>query len=516
MYDLLIKNGTVVDGTRQKPFAADVAVKDGRIVRISTGDENAAAKVIDAAGLIVSPGFIDIHSHCEGLPFLEVRYENKLLQGITTELGGNCGGACTPDVRTQKRNSFATMAGYAAAFAEKGGYLTNMACLSGHAPLRVNVLDYSSREPSPEELERMKHILEDDLRAGSFGMSLGLIYPPSAFGKADELMALAEVIRQYDGILAVHMRSEGPRIFEAVDEMLTIAEKSGVHLQISHLKLMGRPQWGQADELLEKIEEAQARGVNVTCDQYPFPASNTNLTALLPDWAQEGGWPETIRRINAPTEELEEAITERIRDRGGAESILIANVAGADEYNGKRISEIAREAGLNPTDAVLKVLRDGAKGSGGLSSNAIYFCINEEDILRIMQKTYVAVGTDGHGASYDEQLTPTNQHPRNYGTFPRFFQYVREKGLMQIEDAVYKCTGLPAKILGLPDRGVIREGAFADLTVFDSGTIRNRSEFLRARQKPEGIRCVIVNGVLAAENNEVVSFDAGRCLLKKV
>lgn len=517
MYDLVLRGGTVVDGTRTKAFCADVAVKDGIIAEIAPEIRDAAAETIDVSGRIVAPGFIDIHTHSDGTPFIPYLTDSKILQGITTEITGNCGTSVMPckEEKLDELNEFlrakstarASINDYAADINSAGG-LNNYGALIGHSTLRIAVMGFCDRNPDRTELEELKQMLDRELERGAFGMSLGLIYPPSAFSERAELTELAKVVKQHDALLAVHMRNEGPRIFEAVDEMLGIAEESGVHLQISHLKLMGKPQWGKSDLLLKKIEDAQSRGINVTCDQYPFLASSTRLTAVLPHWAHDGGYGEMTERLKNPTEELKAAIAERVEERGGADTVLIMSSPGAAQYQGKYISDICLDTGLDVADTVIKILLETK-----VNTQCIYFCINEIDMLNIMSKMYICTGSDGSAYSYLPEYTKSSPHPRNFGTYPQFYQTVREHNLMSVEDAVYKTSALPAKFLGISDRGLLKKGLAADITIFDFDRIRNLSSYTNPAVKPEGIEYVIIGGKIAVHNNIVINEHTGKVLL---
>ena len=517
MYDLILRGGTVVDGKRSQPYAADICSREGRIARIAPEGGEEAREVVDVSGLAVAPGFIDIHTHSDACPLVDYEPESKLHQGITTEITGNCGTSILPSlpensreivqyffddtsmfsqvVLNEKDRSLDGLYGveeYARAVAAHG-CTANYGQLVGHGTLRGAVMGFVDRDPEPEEMERLKDLLERELRAGAFGMSLGLIYPPSAFCKREELVELAKVLKKYDALLTVHMRNEGPRIFQAVDEMLDITRRSGVHLQISHLKLMGKPQWGRSQELLDKIEAARQEGMTITCDQYPYTATSTSMTALLPKWAHDGGVSALVARVKAPDQRLKDETAAEMEDRGGPAHVMVSGTHGYHpEWEGRTVAELAEELKLSPADTVVHAL----DCCGGRVA-CIYFSIDEGDMLNIMKDMDIAVGSDGYGLSFDRSITITDPHPRSFGTFPRFLELARDHRLMPLEDAVYKLTGLPADILGLRDRGTLAEGRIADITVFDAERVRDTSEFTDSVRKPEGICHVLVGGEFA-------------------
>ena len=528
MYDLILAGGTIVDGTRAKPYAANVCIKDGIIADISQQQVQDAKEIVDVTGLIVSPGFIDIHSHSDASPLVNYLADSKLAQGVTTELAGNCGISnlpATPEHIDEINEYFISqlelptyetkparmsITDYAADVKAKGANI-NACSLVGHGTLRLAVMGFVNRDPSEKEMEELKALLARELERGAVGMSLGLIYPPSAFSAKEELIELAKVLKKYNAILSVHMRNEGPKVFEALDEMLEITEKSGVHLQISHLKLMGKPQWGRSDELLKKIDDAKAKGMNITCDQYPFIASSTSLTAVLPNWAHEGGITGMMHRMETKEGTLCEELLQKVEERGGAHTILITSTHGYHpEWDGKYLSELAQEFGLSVEDTVLKILMEC-----NTSVACVYFCINEDDMFNIMKKMYICIGSDGYAMSYDPQITQTNPHPRNFATFPQFFQLVRENNLMPLEDAVYKVTALPAQIIGLKDRGVLKVGNAADITVFDMQQFASRSTFLESKVRPVGMHHVLVNGSFALRDGAVTDAREGAVLMVK-
>ena len=517
MYDLVLAGGLIVDGKRTKPYTANLCIQDGRIAKITT-EAVSAAETLDVTGLAVAPGFIDIHSHSDVVPFLDRTPQGKILQGVTTEVIGNCGSSILPSpegdrtlheefCQAKKHHpGFASVTEYADAV-NAVGHVCNCMPLLGHGNLRVSVMGFVNRDPDEKEMEQLKAVLEREMQRGTPGMSLGLIYPPSAFSAKEELIELSRIIAKYDGILAVHMRNEGPRLFEAVDEMIEIAEKSGVHVQISHLKLMGAPQWGKAPQLIAKLDEARARGLNITADQYPFPASSTSLTALVPHWAHEGGYAALTARVEAREGNICEGILKEMTNRGGPDTIMVDSHSHSDtDYRGKFIGQIAKELGLDPVEAVRKVLLDTK-----CSAHCIYFCINEEDIRYIMKQDYVCVGSDGTARNYD---CAGNPHPRNFATFPQYFQTVREHNILPLEDMVYKATALTASILGIRDRGTLEEGMWADVTVFDPENFASRSTFLAPKAQPAGLVHVVVNGVIAVRNGDLTGEAPGRAVLK--
>ena len=528
MYDLVLTGGTIVDGTRSKSYVADVCIKDGKIAQIIETFSGEAKEMVDVSGKIVSPGFIDIHSHSDACPLVDFAPDGKMYQGVTTEIAGNCGTSILPNdpdnqaacqqyfvsetqmpIGTLSLNGIHGMKEYARR-AEENGFPIHYGMLVGHGTLRGAVMGFVDRDPDEDEMEQLKAVLERELQNGAFGMSLGLIYPPSAFCKPEELVELAKVLKKYDAILAVHMRNEGPRVFQAVEEMIDITRRSGVHLQISHLKLMGKPQWGRAQELLDLIESARREGLTITCDQYPYTATSTSLTALLPHWAHDGGVPAMLERIKNPSPEMKQAVAQEMENRGGPQAVMVAGTYGYHpEWEGKRIAQISAELNMPPADTAIYVLNAcGGKVSG------IYFTINEEDMLHIMRDMRIAVGSDGYGFSYDRSITRNNPHPRSFGTFPRFLQVVRDHGLMSLEDAVYKMTGLPAAILGLKDRGQVKEGMTADLAVFDAETVKDNAEYTDSVRKPDGILHTLVEGHFVLRDGNFVGSKHG-CILKR-
>ena len=521
MYDIILTGGLVVDGSGEKPYSANVCIQDGKIACI-TKELPEAKETVDVTGLAVTPGFIDTHSHADVAHLKDYPVYSQVAQGVTTEIAGNCGTSIMPAFpeKVEQMNkhlavkkglgTFLSVSDYAEAGNAHGACM-NYGTLIGHSNLRLAVMGFVNRDPDEQEMEALKALLEREMQRGAFGMSLGLIYPPSAFSKKEELVELAKVIAKYDGILAVHMRNEGPRLFEAVQEMLDIAEASGVHLQISHLKLMGKPQWGKNPQLLKMLLDARAKGLNITCDQYPFVASSTGLSALVPHWAHEGGYEDMVRRLKNKEGDICQGIAKEMENRGGPGAILVANTYGSNpQWEGKYISQLMEEFSLDAVETVLKVLI-----GCGARTFCVYFSMCKEDMLAIMGQNFICVGSDGESMSHDKEKTTFVPHPRYFSAFSQFFQTVREEHVMPLEKAVYKVTALPASILGIRDRGMLKEGMAADIAVFDPDTIASQSTFLESRAWPVGVVHVLVNGQFSIRDGKPTGENPGKVLLKQ-
>lgn len=520
MYDLVLHGGLVYDGTGSAPVRANVCIRGGKIAEISQTVPQ-AREILNVTGLAVSPGFIDTHTHSDASHLRGFSALSQVAQGVTTELAGNCGGSVMPYlpegreemneyIRGRKGvDAFESVSDYALKGNSVGAPL-NYGTLIGHSNLRMAVMGFVNRDPDEQEMRQLEALLDREMARGAFGMSLGLIYPPSAFSKSWELERLARVIRKYDGILAVHMRNEGPRLFEAVEEMLSIARNSGVHVHISHLKLMGKPQWGKHPQLLKLLTDAREEGLHVTCDQYPFLASSTGLSALVPHWAHEGGYGDMVRRLEEQGGDICQGIAREMDNRGGPDAVMVVNTYGKNpQWEGKKISELSQILGLEPVDTVRHVLIH----CGGRVF-CVYFSMNKADVLGIMDQTFICVGSDGESLSHDRAVTTYVPHPRYFAAFARFFQTVREEKRMPLEKAVYKATALPADILGLRDRGLLREGLRADITVFDPDTIGSEADFLESRIWPQGVKYVLVGGTFVIRDGAFTGALPGRVLLK--
>lgn len=517
-YDLMLSGGLVIDGKGNKPYAANICVQNGKIARITTETVD-AKEILDVTGLAVAPGFIDTHSHSDANFLLDAPTESKLAQGVTTEIIGNCGMSVLPTTEPyfEEMDKYvqlnygiharSSVSEYAADVEAKGLSI-NCGILVGHSMLRMAVMGFVNRDPDETEMEQLKALLDRELCRGAKGMSLGLIYPPSAFSSQEELVELSKVIAKHGGLLAVHMRNEGAKVFEAVDEMIAIARLSGAHVHISHLKLMGKPQWGRSTELLQKIRDARSEGVHITCDQYPFHASSTLVTAMVPHWAHAGGPEELMRRLRQREGTVVQEIQKEMENRGGPHAVLVVNTRGAHPaWEGMYIDEIAQELGVDPVDAVIRVVLE-TKTVG----ECIYFSMDAQDVMNIMKEPYICVGSDGNALSFDKNFTKSNVHPRHFAAFSQFFQTVRENSLMPIEQAVHKTTGLAAEIMSITDRGVLAEGMAADITVFDPDSYESRSSFMESRVPPAGVRHVLVNGQFALRDGSITQAHNGKVI----
>ena len=522
MYDFVLKNGLVVDGTRIPPYNASVCIKDGRIAEITEDLSVTGKEVIDCNGKVIAPGFIDLHTHSDACPLNKSKSEAMLHQGVTLEIGGNCGISLIPsnEERKEEIRSFFSrtievniedeslevnnMDDYVEE-GNKNQLPINSGMLIGHGTLRACVMGFDDKKPTIEELEEMKDLLDKELKSGAFGMSLGLIYPPSNYADIDEFVELAKIIKANNGIMTVHMRNESDLIFDSVNEMIEVAKKSGVHLHISHLKLMGKPQWGKSQGLLDYIEAARKDGCTITCDQYPYEATATGLSALVPSWALNGGNSKMLERLVEKDARLVTDITAVMEKRGGPSRVVVASTHGVfPEFDGKNIEEISKITGKSPVDSVIDILIS-CKGEVA----AIYFALSFDDVLNIMKSMDISIGSDGVDFGYDVTYNP---HPRSFGTFPRFLKIVRENNLMPLEDAVYKITGLPSQIIRLVDRGVLKVGNVADITVFDFNQVKDTATFEKSPVKPEGIEHVFVAGIPAMLYGEQTDNREGKII----
>ena len=496
-YDLVITNARVVDGSGNPWFRADVGMKGGRIARVGRVPASEAARVIDAQGRILAPGFIDVHAHVENIYELPDA-ENFVRMGVTTLVTGNCGGSAVDVGRFLGRAAETPLA-------------VNLATLVGHNSVRREVFGLANRAPSPEELERMKALVEQAMRDGAVGLSTGLIYVPGTYSKTDEVLELARVAARHGGLYATHMRNEGLTVAEAIRESIEIGERAGLPVQISHFKLSAKKLWGQSDTTLGLVREARKRGLAVTVDQYAYPASSTSLDSRLPDWVEEGGREEGRRRIADPAQH--ERIVREMKDslkKSGFKDFSFARVAGyraRPEYNGKSIAEITKLArGKSDVESQIEqILEMYAAGGAAM----VYHSMSEDDVRRIMREPFTMVASDSGVRRFGEGVP----HPRGYGNNARVLgTYVRELRLVTLEDAVRKMTSLPAQTFGFRDRGLVREGMAADLVVFDEAAVADPSTFEAPHQYAAGFSHVVVGGVVVLDAGRMTGARPGTAL----
>ena len=488
-YDIIISNGRVVDGSGNPWFLADIGIKDDRIVKIGNLDEENADQIINANGLVVTPGFIDPHTHALRGIFDVPGAESALLQGVTTLTEGNDGASPFPIDRhyraiTDKKIS------------------PNWSTFVGHGTLRQMVMGTEDRKPSRAEMTKMKNLIREAMEDGALGMSTGLFYVPGSYALTEEIIELSKVVAEYGGIYISHIREETSGIIESVEETIRIGRESDIPVQITHHKVMGVDNWGLSIESLSLVDAARNQGVDVTLDQYPYTASQTGLKALIPQWAQEGGNERMLQRIkSSETRKIikNEVIKKILYGRGGGnpKNIFISRNSWNPSMTGKNLAEITIEMGMSPSaenaaETVFIILEKG-------SVTAVYHAINPDDVDRIMQHPATAIGSDGPVGIFGEG-TP---HPRQYGSFARVLgYYVRERGILKLEQAVRKMSSQSAKRLGIHDRGLIAEGYYADIAVFDPNQIIDKAGFENPHQYSVGMKFVIVNGITVVEEGK--------------
>ena len=529
-FDLLITDGRLLDGSGNPWVRGDIGVKDGRIAAVAPSLAGAPARrVLSAGDRIVSPGFIDTHTHSDLMVLVEPALEPKVRQGITTDLLNQDGISVAPTRREHVTNWRRYIAGLdgepgldwtwqsfdeylqAVAAAKPG---LNMASLVPQGNIRQWVLGLENRAPNARELDQMKGLIGECMDAGAFGMSIGLIYLPCVFSATEELVELYRVVAQHDGIFVIHMRNEADYWLEAIDETLDIAARSGVKLLISHFKAVGRQNWDKMSTALEKLERARERGIDVSFDQYPYTAGSTILSAILPPWAMEGGTGPMLERLAVKDnrERIKREIVAGLPPAAGGwdnlarcagwEGIFITSVqTEANRWvEGKHLQEIAEQRRQEPADAAFDLLLEEGGNIG-----MIDFIASEACIKQALAHDLQMVCTDG-------LLLGSKPHPRSYGAFPRVLRYAREEQVLSLQQAVRHMTSMPAQRLGLKDRGLLKEGYAADVVIFDPATVADRSTYMEPRQYPVGIPYVIVGGELVIDDGVHTGARPGKVL----
>jgi N-acyl-D-amino-acid deacylase len=487
--DLILRNGRIIDGTGNPWYIGDIGIRKGKIKAIGDLREAKARRVIDIKQQVIAPGFIDVHAHLERSIPSRPEAENFLYNGVTTLITGNCGGSTT-DLKTFFKDR------------RKSGMGVNVASLIGHNSVRQAVMGEDDRAPTPEELEAMKELVAKAMRAGAVGLSTGLIYTPGTFAETEEVVELAKVAAEYGGIYASHIRNEDHRVFDAIEEAVYIGKAAGMPVEISHFKITNKANWGRGLELVDRIRTYRREGIDVTVDQYPYTASSTRLGVLLPSWALAGGRDSLNARLEDPN--IRAAIAAEMKEmlaQTGFDNYAYAYVAGCPwepVYEGKNISEINQIRGNDPghdneIETILEMM------SKGVRVQMVYHKMSEEDVQHIMQFPLAMIASDAGIPKFDDG----SPHPRAYGTNARVLgRYVREQGIITLEEAIRKMTSLPAQRFQLSGRGLLRPGYAADLVVFDPATVSDRATFEAPHAYSTGFSYVLVNGVPAIEQGK--------------
>jgi dihydroorotase/N-acyl-D-amino-acid deacylase len=528
--DVLLQGGWVVDGSGNPRWRGDVAIRGDRIAALGRLSGVAARETLDVSGLVVAPGFIDMMGQSEINVLIDNRVLSKVTQGVTTEVTGE-GGSVAPltdalvalDSAAMRKYHYTEdwrdLDGYFAQLARHRSTI-NFATFVGATQVRLAVVGSEDRQPTAAELAHMAALVDTMMEQGALGVWSALEYAPASYSTTEELIALAKAARRHGGIYASHMRNEGSRIDQALDEVFRIAREADIPAEISHLKVAGRRSWGRMPAVLARIDSARAAGLDITADQYPYIAAATSLDASLPTWAESGGLDSLLSRLRDPAtrarihaEMLHPAggVEGFYNEAGGATGVLITGVFqdSLRDLQGKRISEIAAQWHRDPIETVFDIL----VAEGGHRTDAVYFVMSEPDVQAALQTWWVAVNTDFGGVAPDGPLGAQSAHPRAYGTFPRILgRYVRDSGLMPLELAVRKMTSLAAQRVGLVDRGLLRPGMFADITVFDPAIVADRATFDQPHQTSVGIVHVFVNGEAVLKRGQLTPARPGRGL----
>lgn len=522
MVDLIIKNGFIIDGTGGAGYYGDIAIDGDRIVRIGDLKYEIAKETIDAKGLIVAPGFIDIHSHSDWRIFSTLKTENVIRQGVTTEVVGQCGDSPFPVINHKaheiydyflNQNISSDLLKWSTPreffdIVNEVGVSHNIVPLVGHGTIRMNVMGYENRKPTDKELDMMKTLVEDAMKSGVFGISTGLPYAPGVFADIQEIIELCKVVAEYRGVYTTHLRSQSTYLIDAIQESIQIGKESGIRVNISHLKASDRDNWGKVVEAIEIMNKARENGLNIICDVYPYIAASNPLSSELPSWIHEGGTEKLIERLK------DRSIREKLRnevpkDQDEFWSLIYICDVRYDKYKkyiGKNIKEISEFTGETPLDTVCELL---IKNEGVIQVNVI--CMSEEDVKYVLAYNFASIGADG-GAFITEGYTG---HPRAFGTFPTFIgKYIRDAKIVSLEEGIRKITSLPAEFIGIKDRGVIGEKMYADIVIFDYVKIADKATYEKPAEYPEGIEYVVINGKVQLVNGIYNRIAAGRIIRK--
>ncbi len=528
-FDVVITNGRIIDGTGSPWYSGDVGIRDGRIAAIGALSGEARTQTIDAKGMVVAPGFIDMLGQSEYTILVDPRLPSKIFQGITTEITGE-GQSVAPlnDTINEARAlqyrkyrlkvDWQTLGQYFARL-EKQGLGINLASYVGATQVREMVLGYEDRQPSPAQLQQMQSLVRDAMRDGAVGVSSALEYPPAPYAHTEELIALASEAAKYGGIYATHMRNEGIEVLTAIDEAVRIGREARIPVEIWHIKVGDRHAWGRMSEVVAKVNAARAQGLDISANTYAYTAWFNDMTAFLPPWVSDGGNAKLIERLKDPAtrERIKKEMSDpsRVWDNEwlevpGPEAIMVGVVQNPElrQYQGKRLDEIAKAMNKDPKDALFDLLI----ADGAFTQNAV-FGMSEPDVVLALQQPWVSIDNDSQGTSPEGLLGEEHPHPRAYGTFPRILaKYVREEKVLTLEDAIRKMSALPAQRMRLTERGVLKRGMWADVVVFDPATIRDLATFDNPNQLSQGMEYVLVNGAAVIDKGKMTGKLPGKVL----
>ena len=524
-FDVIIKDGTVYDGTGAEPKQVDVAIRGDRIVGIGDFKTANAKTIIDAKGLAVAPGFINMLSWSVASLIQDGRSQSEIRQGVTTEIMGE-GESMGPlndrvrehMLRQQTDIKWNTLAEYLQ-YLEKRGVSCNVASFIGATTIREYVIGFDDKPPTTEQLDQMRELVRKEMEAGALGIGTSLIYPPAFYAKTDELIELCKVAATYQGKYISHMRSEGNRLLEALDELIRISREAKIPAEVYHIKASGRQNWPKIDDLLSRIETAQKEGLKITADMYTYTAGGTGLDASLPPWTEDGGYPALFKRLRDPaTREKIKAEVQKPKgawenlylDAGGPEHILLVEFKSEKlkPLTGKTLAEVAKMRGKDPIDTAMDLIAEDESRIG-----ALYFIISEDNVKKELTKPWISFGSDEASQAPEGVFLKSNPHPRAYGNFARVLgKYLRDEKVIPMKKAIRRLSGLPATNLGLDHRGFLKEGMFADVVVFDPATIADRATFDKPHQYAVGMKDVFVNGVQVLKDGEHTGAKPGRAL----
>lgn len=526
LYDILIAGGDVYDGTGGDPIKADVAVSGDRVLRVGQIDKSQARRVIDATGLAVTPGFINMLSWSTESLLVDGNSQGEIRQGVTTQImgEGSSMGPLTPVMKERMVKEqgdikypveWTTLSEYLI-YLEKKGVSQNVASYIGAGTLREYAIGLENKEPTPEQLELMRTLVKQEMEAGALGIGSSLIYAPDNYAKTDELVELCKVAAQYQGKYISHIRSEGTKLLEGIDELISISRDAKIPAEIYHLKASGEANWSKMDEVIKKVEAARKEGLKITADMYTYPASSTGLNACIPLWAQNGG-PEAMRQRFKDPQDRQKILREMTSSHPGAENqvsspdqILLVEFKNQrlKPLQGKTLAEVSKERGKSPAETALDFMTEDESRVG-----VVYFTMSEENIKKEIALPWVSFGSDGASMATEGVFLKSNTHPRAYGNFARLLgKYVREERIIPLSEAIRRLTSLPAQNLGLDRRGVLKEGMFADVVVLDPQTIADRATFEKPHQYAVGVNIVLVNGQVVLDNGRHTGARPGRAL----